>query len=94
MLYKIWCNPVHPIHCALSVPYVPLPVTHFALVAQRNTYTYLHNDILWLHTDRTSQYHSTFILFSLPLLNDLADPVFDGVGLAGFTRRGIVFLLS
>ena len=37
---------------------------------------------------RTSQYSRTIILFSVSLWNDLSDPVFDGVGLAGFSGAG------
>ena len=36
---------------------------------------------------RTSLYHRNFIPLSLSLWNDLADPVFDGVGLAGFDSK-------
>ena len=38
MLYKIRCNPVHPLNGALSGPYVPARVTRGALVAHRYTY--------------------------------------------------------
>ena len=31
MLYKIRCNPLHPLYGALPVPYVPVRVTHAAL---------------------------------------------------------------
>ena len=41
---------------------------------------------------RTSQYRLTFILVpSVSLWNDLADPVFAGVGLAGFKSRANAF---
>ena len=43
---------------------------------------------------RTSQYRQTFILLSVSLWNDLSDPVFDGVGLAGFKSRANAFLLA
>ena len=33
----------------------------------------------------------TFVRLSVSLCNDLADPVFDGVGLAGFKSRANVF---
>ena len=36
----------------------------------------------------------TFIPLSLSLWNDLADPVFDGVGLAGFRSRANAFLFA
>ena len=38
MLYKIRCNPVHPLNDALPGPYVPVRVTPVALVAHRYTY--------------------------------------------------------
>ena len=37
MLYKIRCNPVHPLYGALPGPYVPVQVTRGALVAHRYT---------------------------------------------------------
>ena len=36
----------------------------------------------------------TFIPFSVSLWNDLANPVFDGVGLVGFKRRAYASLLA
>ena len=41
MLYKIRCNPVHPLNGALPGPYVPVQVTRGALVAHRYTYARL-----------------------------------------------------
>ena len=72
MLYKIRCNTVHPLNGALPGPYVPVQVTRGALVAHRYTYA--------PPRCRTSQYSRTFILLSVSLWNDLANPVFDGVG--------------
>ena len=43
---------------------------------------------------RTSQYHRTFVPLSVSLSNDLSDPVFDGVGLAGLKSRANAFLLA
>ena len=86
MLYKIMCNPVHPLNGALPGPYVPTQVTRSALVAHRYTYA--------PPRYRTLQYSRTFIPFSVSLWNDLADPVFDGVGLAGFKRRADGFLMA
>ena len=37
MLYKIRCNPIHPLNDALPGPYVPVRVTRGALVAHRYT---------------------------------------------------------
>ena len=86
MLYNIRCNSKHPLNGALPGPYVPVRVTRCALVANRYTYTSLRC--------RTSQYRMTFVPLSVSLWNDLADPVFDGVGLAGFKSRANTFLLA
>ena len=76
---------MHPLCGALPVPYVPVRVTRGAGIAHRYTYAPLRC--------RTSQYPRTFILWSVSLWNNLSDPVFDGVGLAGFKRRANAFLL-
>ena len=86
LLYNIRCNSVHPLNGALHGPYVPVRVTCGALVAHRYTYTPL--------CCSTSQYSRTFIPLSVSLRNDLANKVFDGVGLAGFKSRAIAFLLA
>ena len=86
MLYKIRCNPMHPLCGALPVPYVPVRVTRGALIAHR--YTYANPRC------RTSQYRRTFIPLSVSLWNALVDPVFDGVGLADFKTRSNAFLLD
>ena len=90
MLYKIRCNPKHPLCGALSVPYVQVRVTRGALIALLYTFA--------PPRCRTSQYRRTFIPLvdeiSLSLWNDLVDPVFDGVGLAGFKSRSNAFLLA
>ena len=86
MLYKIRCNPVHPLYGALPGPYVPPRATRGALVAHRYTYA--------PPRCRTSQYSRTFIPFSVFLWNDLANPVFDGVGLAGFKSRASAFFIA
>ena len=86
MLYKIRCNPLHPLYGALPVPYVPVRVTRGAVIAHWFTYA--------PPRCRTSQYSRTFIPFSVSLWNDLSDPVFDGVGLAGFKSRANVPLLA
>ena len=86
MLYKIMCNPVHPLNGALPGPYVAVRVTRGALVAHRYAYA--------PPRCRTMQYSRTFIPFSVSLWNDLANPVFDGVGLAGFTSRVNASLLA
>ena len=86
MLYKIRCNPVHPLYGALPGPYVPVRVTRGALVAHRNTYA--------PPRCRTSQYSRTFILLSVSIWNDYHNPVFDGMRLADFKSRTNVFLLA
>ena len=43
---------------------------------------------------RSSQFRRTCITLSVSLWNDLAFPVFDGVGLAGFNIVANVFLLA
>ena len=77
MLYKIRCNPVHPLYCGLPVPYVPVRV-----IAHPYTYVPPHC--------RASQYRRTFISLSVSLWNDVSDPVFDGMG---FKSRANAFLL-
>ena len=86
MLYKIRCNPKHPLCGALPVPYAPLRVTRGALIAHR--YTFVPSRC------RTSQYRITFSPLSVSLWNDLVDPVFDGVGLVSFKSRSNAFLLA
>ena len=86
MLYKITYNTVHPLNGALPGLYVPVRVTRGALVAHRYTYA--------PPRCRTSQYRRTFIPLSVSLWNDLANAVFDGVGLAGFKRRANACLLA
>ena len=86
MLYKIRCNPMHPLNGALPGPYVPMRVTRGAVVAHRYTYE--------RPSCRTLQYCRTIILLSLSHWNDLADLVFDGVGLADFKSRVNAFLLA
>ena len=86
MLYKIRCNMMRPLNEALPGPHVPVRVTGSALVAHRYTYA--------PPRCRTSQYRRTFVPLSVSLWNNLADPVFDGVGLAGFKSRFNAFLFA
>ena len=86
MLYKIRCFQMHPLNDAQPGPCVPVRFTRRALVAHRYTYAPPHC--------RTSQYRRTFAPFSVSLWNDLADPIFYGVGLAGFKSRANAFLLE
>ena len=66
---------MHPLYGTLPVPYEP---------TRRCDRTSVHSVSLRC---RTSQYRRTFIALSLSLWNDLGDPVFDCVGLAGFKSR-------
>ena len=75
MLFKIRSNPMHPVSGALPLPYVLARVTCGALVAHRHSFAPPHC--------RTSQHCRSFVPLSVSLWNDLSDPVFDGVGLAG-----------
>ena len=77
---------MHPLNGALPGPYVPVRVTRGALIAHRYTYA--------PPSCRISQYSRTFIPISVCIWNDLANPVFDGVGLAGFKSRANAFLLA
>ena len=86
MLYKIRCKPMHPLYGALPVPYVPVWVTRGTVIAHRYTYAPTRC--------RTSQYRRTFVPLSVSLWNDLSDPVFDGVGLAGFKSKVDAFSLA
>ena len=83
MLYTIRCNPVHPLNGALPGPDVPVRATRCALVAHR----YTSAPPCW----RTSRYNRTFIPLSVSLLNDHANPVFDGLRLASFKSRPLLF---
>ena len=77
---------MHPLHGALPVPYVPVRVTRGPVIAHRYTYA--------PPRCRTSQYRMTFIPLSVSLWNELSDPVFDGVGLAGLKSRANAILLA
>ena len=80
---KIRCNAKLPLYGALPVPFMPVRITRGALVAHRYTYA--------LSRCRTSQHRNTCIPLSVSLWDDLADSVFDDVGLAGFKSRIDVF---
>ena len=85
LLFKIKSNPMHPLSIALPLPYAPARVTRGALVAHGHSFAPPHC--------RTSQYRRTFVPLSVSFWKDLSDPVFDGVGLAGFKSRANAFLL-
>ena len=87
MLYKIRCNPKHPLCDALPVPYVPVRVICGAFIAHRYTFA--------PPRCRTSQYRRNFISLSVSLWNDLVD--LSGMiwlGLADFKSRSNAFLLA
>ena len=87
MLYKIRCNPVHPLNSALPGPYVPVRVTRGAHVAHLYTYA--------PPRCRTLQYSRPFILFSVPLWNDLAVPVYiRWCGAVKFQEQGQCFFIG
>ena len=86
MLFKIKSNPMHPLSGALPLMYVPAHVTRGALVAHRHSFA--------PNRCRTSQYRRSFVPLSVSLWNNLSDPVFDGVGLAGINSRANGFLLA
>ena len=69
---------------ALPVTNVPVRVTRSALVAHRYTYA--------PSRCKTSQCYKTFIHISVSLRNDLADPVFEGEGLADSKSRASAFV--
>ena len=86
MLYKIRCNPKHPLF-------------------RRSTCALCASPGYMLCFDRTSVYlcasplqnlavPQNFYSLSFSLWNDLVDPLFDGVGLAGFKSWSNAFLLA
>ena len=75
---------MYPVYGALPVQYVPVWVTRGAPVAHRYTYA--------SPRCRTSQDSTTVIPLSLSLWTDLADQLFDGVGLAGFKSKANTFM--
>ena len=86
MLYKIRCNPMHPLNDSLPGLYVPVWVTRGALVAHRYNYAPLRC--------RTSQTAKTrFFTLSVYHWNDLAVSIFAGVGLESFMSMANTFLL-
>ena len=73
---------MHQPNGALPGPHVPVRVRRGALITHR-----------LLMRCKASEYSRTFIPLSVFLWNDLADLVFDGVGLAGFKCGAKAFLL-
>ena len=85
-MQHLFTGPKHPLSGALPGPYVPVRVTRGALVAHWFSYA--------PPRCRTSQYRRTFVPLSVSLWNDLRDPVFDGVGWAGFKSRDNFFFFA
>ena len=87
-LYYVCCTRSGVTRCTLFVVLflVPVLITRGAVIAHRFTYS--------PPRCRTSQYCRTFIPLSVSLWNDLSDPVFNGVGQAGFKSRANAFLLA
>ena len=80
MPYKIRCNPVHPHNGALPGLYT---------LCSGYTSVYLCATSL-----QNLAVQRTFIPLSVSLWNDLADAVFDVVGLAGFKSRANAFFIG
>ena len=85
--------PMQPLYGTLPVPYVPARVIIIIIIIIRGTWV-AHRYTYAPPRCRTSQYCRTFIPLSVSLWNGLDDPVFDGVGLAGFKSRANAFLLA
>ena len=79
---------MHPLNGALPVPYVLVQVSHGAVHAHL---------ILGrlMHCFAAEPRRNAGVLYlSVSLWNDLANPIFNGVGLAAFKRRANAFLLA
>ena len=85
MLYKIRCNPMHPLNDALPGQHVPVRVTCGAMVTHRYTYS--------PPRCRTSQYRRTSVPLSVSFWNDLADPYWM-VCYGRFKSMASAFLLA
>ena len=73
---------MHPLNGALPEPYVPVQVTHGALVTHQPPHC------------RTLQDRRTFIPLSVSLWNDLANSIYNGMRLVGLKSRANAFLLA
>ena len=78
---------MHPLYFALPVPYVPVRVTRGGVIAHRYTG-------FCIDTQNLAVSPNFCALNALSLWNDLSDPVFDGVGLAGFKSRANASVLA
>ena len=88
MLYKIRCN--------------PMLLLNMVLYLDRMCQCELHA-VPWAHIGismrmqprcTTLQYHRTFVSLSVSFWNALADPEFNGLGLADFKSRANIFLTA
>ena len=84
MLYKIGCNPMHPLDGALPGPYVPVRITRGTLVSHRYTYPPPRCKIL--------QYRSSFVLLS-DLLGRFCRPRIRWCGTGGFQEQCQCFFI-
>ena len=86
MHYKIRCNPVYP---------TLLMVLYLDRLCQRGLHAVLWSHIGILMRLLAAEPRSTAGLpHHVSLFNDIANPVFDGVGLAGFESRANASLLA
>ena len=89
---------MHLCYDTLPVPYVPVRVTRGAMIAHRYNYEpprcRTSQSCRTSHCCKTSLYCRTFIPISVFLWNELADPVFASVCLAGFNSRDNPFFIS
>ena len=93
MQYKISCNPMHRHYGALSVPYVPMRVARGALGTHGILMRHVAAEPRSTSPQNLAVPQDLYFL-SMSLWTDLADPVFDGVGLVGFKNRANAFLLA
>ena len=89
MVYKIRCNPMHPIYGTLPVLYVPVRITRSAVVEHR--YIYMRLLAVEHEVPCTGLLYPSHCLCETILH---ADPVFDGVRLTGFKSRANVLQLA
>ena len=84
MLYKIRCYPVYPLNGALPTPYVPVYIRCSGCTSVHLCTASLQNLAV----------QQNFYSISVSLWNDLANPIFDGVGLVGFKSKANASLLA
>ena len=86
MVYKIMCNPVHPLNGALPGPYVRVRVTRGALVAHRYTYA--------PPRCRTLQYRAGLLFPSRCLSRTILLTPYSWCGTGGFQEQGQCFFIG